>query len=451
MLQSHLADKTERKTMIPLLKYLYKAKYVLAGFWMVIFLLACEKPAPEVKCVDSLGCVQVGADDPLKIGILQALTGTVASIGEGQIRGIELALDDRKGKVAGHDVQFQIEDTGCSEEGGANAVLKILADPEQIAILGTTCSGAAAAVSKAMSETGFSMISGNNSAAFLTATANKRASYWQPGYFRTAPNEENAGKAAAIYAFNHLGIHKAAVINDGDIYTRGLTDSFALMFQNLGGELVLETSVNKGDEQMQPVLTAVLNSGAKFLFFPLFQPEGNYLLLHARKMPGFDDIALMTGGALIDRSFLESVEENAGGLYFVGPSSPSNPTTSVLDKKYEEKYSALPSTSYYLSAYDAASLLFEAIEKVAIHDPNTETLLIGREALRNAFYGIKNFEGVTGTLTCDEFGDCAQPVFNVLRMDDPSTGIKGLLKNIRFSYSPAYPEATNLHVSGASG
>ena len=130
-------------------------------------------------------------------------------------------------------------------------------------------------------------------------------------------------------------------------------------------------------------------------------------------MPGFENMALMTGGALIDRSFLESVGESARGLYFVGPSRPPKSITGVLDEKYKKKYNSLPSTSYYLSAYDAASLLFEAIETVAVHAPDAETLLIGRQALRNALYGIKKFKGVTGLLTCNEFGDCAQPVFNV--------------------------------------
>ncbi|WP_170923651.1 branched-chain amino acid ABC transporter substrate-binding protein [Desulfocicer vacuolatum] len=372
----------------------------------------------------------------MKIGILQALTGKVASIGKGQIRGIELALEDRNGKVAGHDVLFQIEDTGCSPEGGANAVLKILADPEQIAILGTTCSGAAATVSRAMSSAGFTMVSGNNSATFLTAIGGRRAPQWQPGYFRTAPNEENAGKAAAMYAAKVLGVSKAAVINDGDIYTQGLTHSFVKMFKGLGGKVVLDTAINKGDKEMAPVLTATINSGAEFLFCPLFQPEGNYILLKTREMSGFENIPVMSAGALIDRSFLNAVGEKARGMYFVGPSSPATSITKELGKKYTLKYGAPPSTSYYLSAYDAATLLFEAIEKVAVPGHVPGTLYIGRQALRKTLYGIKKFKGATGLLTCDEFGDCGDPAFDVFRMDEPSLGMEGLLLNVQFSYSP---------------
>ncbi len=31
------------------------------------------------------------------------------------------------------------------------------------------------------------------------------------------------------------------------------------------------------------------------------------------------------------------------------------------------------------------------------------------EALRDALYATKNFKGLTGTLTCDRYGDCADP------------------------------------------
>jgi len=53
-------------------------------------------------------------------------------------------------------------------------------------------------------------------------------------------------------------------------------------------------------------------------------------------------------------------------------------------------------------------MLLAAIEKVAIQDYDG-TLHIGRQALRDALYGTRNFEGITGNLTCDQYGDCADP------------------------------------------
>ena len=396
---------------------------------------ACQKPEPPFHCTDPLGCVDIQPGKPIKIGILQSLTGDVASLGTEQVRGIKLAVDAHKGKILGRALVLQTEDSGCSGEGGANAVLKVLADPQTVAILGTTCSSSARTAAAAMSEAGLTMISGNNSAPFLTAIDGKAAPDFHPGYFRTAPNEEYSGKAAATFAYQKLGIRKVATINDGDIYTRGLTDGFTQRFGSLGGQVVLSATINKGEAQMQPVLAAVESSGAEMLFFPLFQPEGNQLLIQAKKDSGLDKTVLMSDGSLIQSNFLAEVRDKGKGMYFVGPSFPKNLAVDELTRKYVEKFSTTPATSYFLSAYDSANLLFRAIEEIAVREGNG-TLHIGRQALRDALYSTTDFPGITGKLTCDSFGDCGYPAFNILRLDDPAAGIQGLLANVVFLYSP---------------
>jgi branched-chain amino acid transport system substrate-binding protein len=406
----------------------------IMGSCLAVFLSSCKNSQPLFECTDSLGCLEVTPEEPIKIGILQALSGKLSPLGQAQIRGFNLALDKRKGKILNHPVALQIEDTGCTAEGGANAALKVIADPQTAAIFGTTCSGAAATASQAMSDANLTMISGNNSAPFLTSIAGKPAPNWHAGYFRTASNEQNAGNAAAGYAFLKLGLRKAAIINDNDIYTKGLTESFKKAFVELGGEIVLDTSVNKGDTQMLPVLSAVVHSRAELIFFPLFQPEGNHLLLQARKVPDLERTLLISDGALIEKSFLEAVGDAAQGMCFVGPTRPNGPAVDQLTSAYIAKYDEEPPVSYFLFAYDAAELLFHALEQAAILDANG-TLHIGRQKIRDTLYATKTFKGITGTLSCDQFGDCAKPSFQVLRLDNPSLGLKGLEENIVFPNS----------------
>ena len=363
------------------------------------------------------------------------MTGEVASLGLDQIRGIELAVDDNQGQILGNPLIFETEDSGCSEEAGANAALKLIADPQTVAILGTTCSSSARTAAAEMSKAGLTMISGNTSAPYLTSIGGKAAPDYHPGYFRTAPNEEASGKAAATFAYRKLGIRRAATINAGDIYTKGLTDGFIQKFKSLGGEIVLSASINKGDEQMRPVLAAVNASKAELLFFPLFQPEGNKVLLQAREDRALAKTILMSDGALIQQAFLDAVRDKGRGMYFVGPSFPRNEAVDTLSRKYEKKYAMPPTTSYFLSAYDSVNILFRAMEKAAVREKNG-TLHIGRQALRTAMHATTGFAGITGDLSCDAFGDCGRPAFNILRLDDPAAGVRGLLKNSVFSYSP---------------
>ena len=52
-------------------------------------------------------------------------------------------------------------------------------------------------------------------------------------------------------------------------------------------------------------------------------------------------------------------------------------------------------------------MVFAAIRKVAKQQGGS--LYIGRKALRDALFATKNFKGLTGTLTCNAYGDCADP------------------------------------------
>lgn len=415
-----------------LMKIIIRCALLLAA---LVFGACSPSPAPK-NCTDAIGCVEIAPGAPIKLGVIQSLSGKVATLGTEQLRGLELALDKRGKALRGHPVALNIQDTGCAPEGGANAALKVVADAQTVAIFGTTCSGDGATAAEVMSKAGLVMISGNNSAPFLTSLGGKRAPKWQAGYLRTAPNEESAGPAAARFAYEKLGIRKAATINDGDIYTQGLASGFRQEFEKLGGAIVLDTAVNKADTNMGPVLTAVQNSGAELVFFPLFQPEGNNVLLQARKMKGLGKVVLMSDGSLIESSFIESVKDAAVGMYFVGPTPPAqSPELDALAAAYKARYAETPPTSYYVSAYDAADILFDAIEKVAVATPEGG-LRIGRQALRDALYATKDKKGLSGTMQCNEFGDCAAQSFNVLRLDNPAAGVEGLKRNVVFTYAP---------------
>ena len=198
---------------------------------------------------------------------------------------------------------------------------------------------------------------------------------------------------------------------------------------------MLAATVSKNDSDMGPVLTAVKNSKADLLFFPLFQPEGNHVLLQAKKDPAFNSIILMSDGSLIEQSFIDAVKNAAKGMYFVGPTPPKEgPELSKLQAEYLDHFRTSPSTFYYTSAYDAAELLFQAIEKTAEED-KSGVKHIGRQALRQTLYATQAVQGISGSLACDEFGDCARSGFNVLRLKDPKEGVEGLKANVQFTYS----------------
>jgi branched-chain amino acid transport system substrate-binding protein len=184
---------------------------------------------------------------------------------------------------------------------------------------------------------------------------------------------------------------------------------------------------------MRPVLTAVAASGAELVFFPIFPPEADFITLQASEIEGLENITLMGADGLLQDVFVEAVGAAAVGMYFVGPASPVGSTYDAFVSNYEAKYDETPTTPYHASTYDAANIVLDAIETVAVQEEDG-TLHIGRQALREALYATSGFQGLAGVLSCDEFGDCGGAKFKVVRLDDPAAGIEGLAANIVYTY-----------------
>ena len=77
-------------------------------------------------------------------------------------------------------------------------------------------------------------------------------------------------------------------------------------------------------------------------------------------------------------------------------------------KKHQENYGKKPEAPFHAFAYDATMLILKAIDQVAVAGSDG-SLTIDRMKLRDALYATKNHKGMTGTLSCDEYGDCADP------------------------------------------
>jgi len=405
------------------------------ALFVAVLLFACQEVDPPFECTDAIGCVEIAPGEPIRLGMIQALSGGMAHVGVVQARGMELAIARRGDQLFGHPIAVQSEDAQCSPEGGATAALKVAADPQTVAILGPTCSGAAATAAKIMSGAGLVMVSGGATAPSLTALDGEQGDDWQPGFLRTRPNSAEQGRAAAVFVFQELEVTRVATIHDGDPYTRGIADVFQRTFAELGGEIALDGVINRGDTDMHPVLTAVASSGAELVFFPLVLPEGTFVARQAKEVAGLGNILLMGSRGLRSDAFIESVGTDGVGMYFVGLISPEGPASDELASEYESRYGDLPALPSYTYAYDAANMLLNAIEAVAVQEEDG-TLHIGRQALRDELYATADLAGVSGALTCDQFGDCGTGEFNVVRLDDPFAGIKGLEANIVYAYTP---------------
>ncbi|MCJ7823984.1 MAG: branched-chain amino acid ABC transporter substrate-binding protein [Anaerolineales bacterium] len=374
-----------------------------------LVLAACAPAAAPYECTDEIGCVTYAPDEPIRIASALVISGPNIDLGTDSQYGVEIAMDF-KGEVLGHALELQAEDDGCSAEGGQTAGQKIVSDPTILAVVGTSCSGAGVPMSKVISDAGYVMVSPSNTAPSLTDPDIA----WNPGYLRTAHNDKVQGKAMADFAYDVLGVRSAAAIHDGDPYTEGLAKVFADSFEALGGEIVIFTAINKGDTDMRPVLTAVSAAGPpEFLYYPVFTAEGGFLTKQAREVGGLEDTFLAAADGMISSAAIDAVGEAGEGMYFSGPDT--SYSGALYDKflaKYIESYGSEPISVFHAHAFDAANMIFACVEDIAEVEEDG-TIHVGRQALRTCLSATSGFEGITGSITCDQYGDCADPQISV--------------------------------------
>ncbi len=91
-----------------------------------------------------------------------------------------------------------------------------------------------------------------------------------PGYLRTAHNDKVQGAAAAKFAWEKLGVKKAATIHDGSLYAQSLQQVFADEFKKLGGEITAQESVDPNQTDMSGVLTSIAAGAPELIYHPIF-------------------------------------------------------------------------------------------------------------------------------------------------------------------------------------
>ena len=267
------------------------------------------------------------------------------------------------------------------------------------------------------------MISPSNTSPALTSDLAGNASpNYHPGYFRTSNNDFYEANAVADFAYNELGLRRLVAIDDGDPYTMGLTVAFGNAFSALGGEVAATARIEKGQTDMASVLTEFAAAEPDGFYFPLFDLEGAPFAEQVREHDSLKDATLITSSALLLTEFLALPQSES--IYFAGPepvigSNVNAATGKSVDEvlaAFAATYGGSPNTPYWAHAYDATTLLLNAIEIVAGEAGGK--LYVDRAALRRELHATFGFQGLLGTLTCDEFGDCGTGRINIYHHTD---------------------------------
>ena len=379
--------------------------------------MATEAPAEPAQvecytCDDPLGCVEVADGDPIVLASALVVSGPNASLGLDSQYGVEIAMKFR-GDVLGHPLELEAEDGGCSAEGGQTAATKIVSNEDVAGVIGHNCSSSCTPAAPIYTDAGYVMISPSCTAPSLTAPDTHAKDF-----LRTAHNDSVQGKVAAEFAYNVLGARSAATIHDGSPYAEQLQAVFADSFKELGGTITAQEAVNVGDTDMRPLLTSIATDSPDILYYPIFIAEGGFITSQSAEVTGLENTILMGADGMQSPEFIAAAGTAGEGMYFTGPDlSFGNEIYNTFLAEYEADYGTAPTAPFHAHAYDATNMLLNAIEQVAVEDADG-TLYIPRTALLNAAYATNGMDGITGTISCNDNGDCADPKIGVTQIVD---------------------------------
>ncbi|MXW99434.1 MAG: ABC transporter substrate-binding protein [Acidimicrobiaceae bacterium] len=358
----------------------------------------------------SLGVVEVGPGEAIQIRSVLALSGDAGS-GPTVERVVRLAVG-HYGTVHGFDLDLGTPiDDGCSPEGGERAGEEIAADADVIGVIGTNCSAAAVTAAPLVTGANKVMISPANSSPRLTSDlAGNPSSDHHEGYYRTADNDLYQARTMAQFLRSEKGVDTVATIHNGDAYTQSLAEAFAASFEELGGSVTGVGVVARDETDLVPTLTDLADGSPEALFFPVSRTAGAAIVQQLPDVSGLDGVLRLSGDGLLADAFLGF--EESEGMFLSGPNlsfgTNANESTgrrsADLLSEYEDAYGTAPEAAFWAHAYDAATLLLEAIE--AASRLEGESLVIDLAGVREYLDGVSGYGGIIGSISCDDFGDC---------------------------------------------
>ena len=348
-----------------------------------------------------------GNDTPdattVKIGGIGPLTGAYANYGLSEKNGAELAVKEinEAGGIAGKQIELSYQDSQGESESAVNAYGKLMDWGMEVS-LGCVLSGENASVVAAARDDDVLLITPSGSAD-KCIDGNDKA-------FRVCFYDSYQGAAAAQYIKDNNMVDTVGILYQSDNdYSVGLYNAFVAKCGELGITIAeTQTFTSSTNTDFSTQVSALVSSGVKLVFIPLYAEEASTFLTQARGK--FADDVYFFGADGLD-GILGKVEQDtsiANNVLMLTPFAADNPAENVQSfvKKYQEAYGATPD-QFAADAYDAIYVIKAAVEKAGS---------TSGAALASALTSL-TVEGVTGTMTWTADGNTNKPASAILYYD----------------------------------
>lgn len=385
-------------------------------------------------CAACLPAAMAQQDSTIRIYTSWPLQGSMQPEGESMLAAARLALDhyraDHNGAgPAGFNVEIVATDDASPTTGSWDGTIeagnaqRCVNDPLCMVYFGTYNSGAAMVSSPITNQAGIAQITPANTYPGLTKP-------WAPGepgiyrpsgvptFFRTNASDDLQGWAGAAWAYCE-GFKRVYVLDDRQLYGKGIADAFVQHAEKIGLEVVGRSGVESGDIDFRTLLTNVRAAQADLVYGGFVIDSGGPQVIQQMSSLGLfrRGVKFMGPDGLVNPALVEQVGGASvidGNVLLTFPGLTPRQLTTDTGKRFVEdfvarfSYEPSPWSTY---AYQSVQVVLDAIGRAGQAD---------RAAIAQAMRDTRDFTGITGTFSFDENGD---PTITALGGNEVSDGV----------------------------
>ncbi|HEY8654768.1 MAG TPA: branched-chain amino acid ABC transporter substrate-binding protein [Dermatophilaceae bacterium] len=349
------------------------------------------------------------------IGIMAPLSGDLSALGLGIQHSVELAVKQANANnaIPGWTLKVEAKDDEAKPDVGKNAATAFAGDAQVAGVVGNLNSSVSQSTTPVLATAKIVQVSPANTNPTLTQGANFKTAPKRTydTYFRTCTTDAIQGPFAAQYLFK-AGIKKVATIHDKLTYGQGLVEAFTGEFTKLGGTVVGAETINPDESNFNAVISKVKPKGPQAVYYGGQYPQAGPLS-QQMKAAGLN-IPLMGGDGIYDPKYIALAGTTSAGDLATSVGAPTDQL--AAGKTFLADYAAAgykePAAAYGAYSFDAANSIINAL-KVSLK--GAKDVASVRQATIDAL-GKVSFEGVTGHVSFDQYGDSTSRVLTVYKV-----------------------------------
>ena len=348
-----------------------------------------------VACVTVFSGIpsQTHETDEIRIALITAKTGEAGKGSALSFEAARFAVEtmNASGGIFGHKVRLLEYDNRGTVEGSVMAVRKAIAE-RAVAVVGCDWSSHSLAMARVLEKARIPMITHRSTNEEVTRAGDC--------IFRICFTDSFQGSGLARFALNKLYADTAVVLVDvAGIDSMGLAKAFTDAFERNHGRVVWRGEYDSEALDVKAVLAETARHDPDVLFVPGGYADVAVLLDKVRE---YGIRSTIMSGEGIDVRLYDYIGCKAEGVYFASHWNRCLDTPKSRDfvSRYEKRFRVIPEDSQAL-VYDSFMVLKDAVERAGSFD---------FVAVRDALAATSDFQGVTGTITFDGYGDPIKPM-----------------------------------------